>query len=207
VAEQHLGVPVQCGRCARTFTTRAESADVSSVGRLDIAVRVAESRNDSNREHRFFVQHLAWSNSEQRHELAVLVVAGRLAITPISAALTPLLGSALSGTGGNAAGIPDAVAAALKAVNGAAVVAVVWDGRAYAGQFGDCRLHHHRGGQPLPSTREIDLAVGDWLVLSGGMGAAQTCLDASMARSAAEMARRLIERAGGKGAVVVAHCH
>lgn len=201
VAEQHLGVPVQCGRCARTFTTRAEPADVSSVGRLDIAAgTLAKSRTDSNRERRFFVQHLMWSNSDQRHELAMLAIARSLAIPSICTALAPLLGSAVCGTGGGSTSILEILATALKKANGAAAVVVVWDGRAYVGQFGECRVQHHRGGRSLPIAGEIHLAVGDWLILSGVEVATQP-----LTRSAAEMAQRLAERAGDP--VLVAHCH
>jgi serine/threonine protein phosphatase PrpC len=133
VAEQHLGKLLQCGHCARTFTTRADPASGSMVGpvRLEIGAATSAGRVRPQNEDSFLVQHLVWSNLDDRQELAVLVVAdgmggaaagdraSGLTIRTVAATLAPLVNGALNGSykDAGAAKAAEAVAAALRTAN------------------------------------------------------------------------------------------
>jgi protein phosphatase len=187
VSEAHLGVPVQCGRCTRTFTTRGESA-VPATLRLEIGAATSPGRVRDRNEDSFLVQHLVWSNLDDRRELAALVLAdgmggaaagdraSGLVIRSAGAALAPLVSSALGGAMRDAAAVPDVIAAALREANRAVwsaarenaqckgmgatgVVVVIWDGQVSIGHVGDCRVYHQRAGQLAQITRDQTLVA------------------------------------------------
>jgi hypothetical protein len=211
VAEQHLGVPVQCGRCGRSFTTRGETA---TPPRLDIAAASTGRSADA-----YLVQHLVCANLDERRELAVLAIAGEQGVGTFSAALAPLLSNFLSGTVRDASSAAEAVAAAVQNDPNRTVL-VIADGQACLAHAGESRVYHLRGGQLVPvaaniSTR-LKLAVGDWLLLAGAPlrahldgPAIQTEIAAS--QDARQAAQKLIERIRQLGrdnvAVLAVRCY
>jgi protein phosphatase len=119
VAEQHLGVRVRCHRCGQTFTVQSTVLTSKPPGtepipqtagalRLDVAGVTSVGRERSRNEDSFLVQHLTWSDLNQNHQLALVVVAdgmgghaggdqaARLALRTIGTTLAPLLTGALS---------------------------------------------------------------------------------------------------------------
>jgi hypothetical protein len=155
VAEQHLGVPVKCGRCGRSFTTRVDTS-LQPV-RLDIGA--ASTR-------RFLAHHLVYWNLDERHELAVLVLADGPGLGDAAAALAPLLASFLNGTSQDTAGTTQCIAAACKNQNTAAI-AIICDGLVSIGGVGECPIYHQRGSRLMRLQRDpVKLAAGDWLVLA-----------------------------------------
>jgi protein phosphatase len=142
VAEQHLGVPVKCGRCARSFTTRADPAATTRIDptasppapvRLDVGAATSPGRVRERNEDSFLVQQLVCCNLDAWRELAVVIVAdgmggaaagdraSGLVIRGAATALAPLVGNVLNGTNKDAAGAADAITAALREAN-----RVVW---------------------------------------------------------------------------------
>jgi hypothetical protein len=185
VAEQYLGVPVKCGRCGRSFTTRTDAS--AAPIRLDIGAAGTSGR--------FLTQHLVYWNLDERHELAGLVVAGGQELGSIAAALMPLLNRFL------AAASPDAASAAAS-IN-AAVVVIIWDGQVSIGGVAERPICHHSGGRLTRLRRTpVKLAAGDWLVLAGD--SSQPPLDesalqrqiAAATSSAAALAEQLVGRGG-----------
>jgi len=214
VAEQHLGVPLKCGRCAQTFTTRADAvgvapaaSTVAPVVRLDLGAATSTGRVRQDTENSFLVQHLVCTNLDERRELAVLVIAADRGAAAAGAALTPLLSNVLSGTSKDAT----EVIAACKTRGTTATVVVVWDGQVHIGHIGDCRIYHQRAGQLMQVTREpMKLAAGDWLIVTGD-GLNASVLQGEIAKaslSAAHQAQLLVERAaqldGSDNCIVVA---
>jgi serine/threonine protein phosphatase PrpC len=131
VAEQHFGVPVQCGLCERQFIARpAAHAATTKVSapplRLDVGAATSAGRVRPRNEDSYLLQHLAWSNLGQRREAALLVVAdgmgaheagdraSGLVISALGAALCGLLGGAVAGPPPDAAALLDALCAALQ---------------------------------------------------------------------------------------------
>ena len=211
VAEQYLGVPVKCGRCARTFTTRADPAI-----RLDLGVATSPGDEHTRQEDSFLVHHLVCCNLDDRHELAVLVVADGRSDT-IKAALMPLLSSFLGGASKDAARVSEAIAAC-KGIGATAAVVVVWDGQAQIGQVGECRVYHQCAGQLVQVMRDpMKLAVGDWLVVACARPHAHlnpSTLQETIAKAspfADQLARQLVERANQLGCdnctVVTVRCY
>ena len=119
VAEQHLGVPVKCHKCHQTFTVQptvlaikppsTEPIPQTAGGlRLDIGGVTSVGRERSRNEDSFLVQHLTWSDLNENHQLALVIVAdgmgghaggdqaARLALRTIGTILAPLLTGALS---------------------------------------------------------------------------------------------------------------
>lgn len=211
VAERHLGVPVQCGRCGRSFTTRGGTA----APRLDIAAASAGPGADA-----FLVQHLVCTNLDERRELAVLALAGEQGVGTLSAALAPLLSNFLSGTVRDASSAAEAVAAALPDGLDRTVL-VIADGQACLAHAGEGRIHHLRGGQLVPVapnvTARLKLAADDWLLVVGAQ--LHTHLDGPAIQTeiagsgvAAGAAQQLVERAnqrGGRdhGVVLAVRCY
>jgi predicted Zn finger-like uncharacterized protein len=202
VAEQHLGVPVKCGRCARTFTTRADPA-VPAV-RLELGAGAAPGCLSPRDEEPFLVQHLVYSNLDERHELALLAIADGAAMRTVSAALTPLLNSVLSGASKDA----EALVASCKNLSATATVVVVWDGQVHLVRLGNGRLSHQRAGQRIEVTRDpMKLAAGDWLFVTGD-ALSVSALQGEIAKassSAADLSQRLVEGAGGT--VIAVRCY
>jgi protein phosphatase len=134
VAEPHLGVPVRCAQCGLLFVARAtvlRQAPAAGPPRLDIGSATSAGRVRAQNEDSFLVQHLAWSNRGERHEVALVVVAdgmggheagdraSGLVIRTVGGALAALLGGVLSGQfkGSTAPVLAEAVNAALQDAN------------------------------------------------------------------------------------------
>lgn len=119
VAEQHFGVPVQCHKCRKAFTVQPAGAvqmpktDPVAPGvgpcRLDIGAASSKGRVRDRNEDSLFVQQLSWIASDQRHEVALIVVAdgmgayaggdraSAIVIRTMGTVLAPLLNGALNG--------------------------------------------------------------------------------------------------------------
>ena len=119
VAEKHLGVPVKCHKCGQTFTVHPTTLaskppstepipPTAGTLRLDIAGVTSIGRERSRNEDSFLVQQLTWSDLNQNHQLALVIVAdgmgghaggdqaARLALRTIGTILAPLFTGALS---------------------------------------------------------------------------------------------------------------
>jgi protein phosphatase len=119
VAEQHLGKPVKCHKCGKLFTVKPTALaskppttepipQTAGALRLEIAGVTSVGRERSRNEDSFLVQHLTWSDLNQNHQLALVIVAdgmgghaggdqaARLALRTIGTILAPLLTNALS---------------------------------------------------------------------------------------------------------------
>jgi serine/threonine protein phosphatase PrpC len=187
IAEQHVGVPVQCAFCERQFTARAAAPGPV---RLEVGSATSAGRVRKRNEDSFLVQHLAWSNLDERRDLALLVVAdgmgghaagdraSGMVVRLLGNALAPLLTSALATPprDANAANVPAALAAALQEANrvilqqaksdpackgmgATAVVVVIWDGLAVIGHVGDCRVYHWQAGRLTQVTQDQTLVA------------------------------------------------
>jgi protein phosphatase len=142
VAEQHLGVPVRCHRCGQVFTVQPTAftskppttepiPQTAGALRLDIAGVTSIGRERSRNEDSFLVQHLTWSDLNENHQLALVIVAdgmgghiggdqaARLALRTIGTTLAPLLSAALSTQQREVtrAGLAKSVDAAIKEAN------------------------------------------------------------------------------------------
>jgi hypothetical protein len=160
VAEQHRGVPVKCGRCGRTFTTRAEAC--APPVRLDIGAASTVGVH-TELEGRFLTQHLVFWNLDQRHELAVLLIAASRGLDAAAAVLAPVLAGFLNGASQDAAGAAQIITAACKE---RCAIAVIWDGQAAIG--GECPIYQMSAGRLTRLRRgPVKLAAGDWLILAG----------------------------------------
>jgi protein phosphatase len=151
------------------------------VGSATTRGRVRDRNEDS-----LLVQQCIWGNSDQRHEVALLVVAdgmgghnagdraSGLVIRTVSNVLAPLLNAALAGSTPAPAILAETLDNGLREANrvvlqaaknddackgmgSTAVVALVWDGRAFISLIGDCRVYHWRGGQLTQVTRDQTL--------------------------------------------------
>jgi protein phosphatase len=119
VAEQHLGVPVRCHKCGQAFTVQPTALtskppttepipQTAGALRLDISGVTSIGRERSRNEDSFLVQHLTWSDLNENHQLALVIVAdgmgghaggdqaARLALRTIGIVLAPLLTGALN---------------------------------------------------------------------------------------------------------------
>jgi protein phosphatase len=142
VAEQHLGVPVKCFQCGQIFTvqptvltSKPPSTEpipqTAGALRLDIAGVTSTGRERNRNEDSFLVQHLTWSDLNQNHQLALVIVAdgmgghaggdqaARLALRTIGTILAPLLTGALSTEqrGVTRAGLTNSIDSAIKEAN------------------------------------------------------------------------------------------
>jgi protein phosphatase len=184
VAEQHLGVPVQCGQCGRPLVARPPAPSGTGAPlRLDVGAATSAGRVRRRNEDSYLLQHLAWSARDGRRDSALLVVAdgmgGHEAGDRASGLVIRELGTALAGllAGGLGGPLPDApvlletLVSALQDVNravyrlaqtepgckgmGATAAAVlVWDDQALIAHVGDCRVYHQRGGRLAQVTRD-----------------------------------------------------
>jgi protein phosphatase len=196
VADQHLGVPVQCALCGRPLIARHPVPTVpptvevpAAPLRLDVGAATSAGRVRKRNEDSYLVQHLAWSNRDERHECALLVVAdgmgayeagdraSGLVIRELGTALARVLGGAL------AAPLPDGPAVLLGALRSAlqegnraiyrlaqtekgckgmgatAAAVLVWDNQALVAHVGDCRVYHQRVGRLTQVTRDQTLVA------------------------------------------------
>jgi hypothetical protein len=203
VAEQHLGVPVQCGRCSRSFTTRADAASAGpALVRLEVGASTAPYRTGPRNEDHFLVRQLSWCNLDERHELVVVAITKDR--SSAAAALAPLLNNLLNGTVQDV-DIPDAIVAAQSE---AKAVVVICDSQVHVGQVAAYRVYHQRGDRLAQVTPPLKLAGGDWLlVIGGGSQPDAAMIQAEIARSsssAVQLAQQLAERSDGP--VVALRC-
>src|SRR5437899_108721 len=73
VADAHLGMTVKCSSCGQLLLTR--STTVRPRSRLDVGAASSAGRVRKRNEDSFLVQQLAWSNLDERHDVALAVVA------------------------------------------------------------------------------------------------------------------------------------
>jgi predicted Zn finger-like uncharacterized protein len=107
VADAHLGMAVKCTSCGQLLMAR--STAVRPRPRLDVGAATSPGRVRKRNEDSFLVQQLSWSNLEERHDVAVVVVtdgmgghdagdrASGVTIRTVGACLAALLSGALSG--------------------------------------------------------------------------------------------------------------
>jgi protein phosphatase len=155
--------------------------------RLDVGNVTSSGCVRPRNEDSYLVQHLAWSNLDQHHEAAIVVLAdgmggyeagdqaSGLVIRTLGGSLAGLLGEALIGQlkeGAAAARIDLALKAANRAVHtkaqtdpackgmgATAAVAFVHDGQIQVGHVGDCRVYHFQEGKLLQVTRDQTLVA------------------------------------------------
>ncbi len=141
VPAKHVGAPIQCAKCKKTFALRlttfsktpgAAASRLPGVLRLDIGSATSPGKVRERNEDGFLVQHLAWVTLEERHEVAVLVVAdgmggyeagdqaSKIVVNNVNLALGPLLTGGLAGQFKDcpAQMLTEAIGYALKEANG-----------------------------------------------------------------------------------------
>src|SRR5262252_4974338 len=86
VAEPRDGLVVKCGKCGKTFAIKppasssspaapsSRAASEPAVCRLEIASATTRGLIRGRNEDSFLVQQMSWSNRDQRHEIALVVV-------------------------------------------------------------------------------------------------------------------------------------
>jgi protein phosphatase len=112
-------VPVRCHKCSQTFTVQPTALtskppttepipQTAGTLRLDVAGFTSVGRERSRNEDSFLVQHLTWSDLNENHQLALVIVAdgmgghaggdraARLTLRTIGTILAPLLTGALN---------------------------------------------------------------------------------------------------------------
>jgi serine/threonine protein phosphatase PrpC len=153
------------------------------VGSATTRGRVRDRNEDS-----LLVQQCMWSNLDQRHDVALIVVAdgmgghqagdraSGLVIRAVGNVLTPLVTAALNGPAPAPAVLAETLDhglqeanrvvveaakdnAAYKGMGSTAVAVLVWDGRAFISLVGDCRVYHGHGGQLTQVTRDQTLVA------------------------------------------------
>jgi protein phosphatase len=135
-------MPVRCYKCSQTFTVQPTTLtskppttepipQTAGALRLDIAGITSVGRERSRNEDSFLVQHLTWSDFNENHQLALVIVAdgmgghaggdqaARLTLRTIGTILAPLLTSALSSDQREVtrAGLTKSLDAAIKEAN------------------------------------------------------------------------------------------
>lgn len=145
--------------------------------------RVRDRNEDS-----LLVQHCAWSNLDQRHDVAFVVIAdgmgghqagdraSGLVLRAMAGVLPPLLSAALRGEDPEPVALAEALDAGLQEANrvvqqaakddpackdmgSTAVALLLWDGQAIISLVGDCRVYHWRGGLLTQVTRDQTLVT------------------------------------------------
>jgi protein phosphatase len=135
VPAEYVGGPVQCPKCGQAFGVRPITGTPSPTQfgppRLDVGCATSTGRVRPRNEDSFLVQHVSWSNRDQRHDVALLVVAdgmggypagdeaSGLVIRTLGSALAPLLAGVLNGQHRDATPgtLTDALAYALREAN------------------------------------------------------------------------------------------
>jgi protein phosphatase len=107
VADAHLGMTVKCSSCGQLLMTRPTT--VRPRPRLDVGAATSPGRIRKRNEDSFLVQQLAWSNLDDRNDVALGAVAdgmgghdagdraSGITIRTLGSCLAALLGGALSG--------------------------------------------------------------------------------------------------------------
>jgi PPM family protein phosphatase len=154
IAEKHLGVPVRCHKCGQAFTVQPTALtskpptsepipETAGTLRLNIAGVSSIGRERTRNEDSFLVQHLTWSDLNENHQLALVIVAdgmgghaggdqaARLALRTIGTTLVPLLTCALSIERRHVtrAGLANSIESAIKEANRIVKVAADADRR------------------------------------------------------------------------------
>ena len=155
--------------------------------RLDIGSATSRGRVRARNEDSFAVQHLAWANTDQHHELALVVVAdGMGGYEAGDKASGVVIGHITAGMGeviarGTAAAMTPAQAAemishlirtantaviqqaqmdpACRSMGSTAAVAVIVDADVCLGHVGDCRVYHFSAGKLTQVTRDHTLVA------------------------------------------------
>src|SRR5260370_1329489 len=119
IAEKHLGIPVRCHKCGQAFTVQPTALtskpptsepipQTAGTLRLDVAGFTSIGRERTRNEDSFLVQHLTWSDLNENHQLALVIVAdgmgghaggdraAPLALRTIGTTLAPVLTGALN---------------------------------------------------------------------------------------------------------------
>jgi protein phosphatase len=139
VSDDHLGVPVLCGTCKRSFWVRSPlaaqqpgaAADLATISAIQFEVGGATSagRVRKQNEDSFLTQVLAWSGHQRRGETALVVVAdglggheageeaSGLVVRIAGAAMLTLLAGEATGNGLAAKAVTNAIEAALQEAN------------------------------------------------------------------------------------------
>jgi serine/threonine protein phosphatase PrpC len=154
VAKEHLGRPVRCHKCRQIFTVQPTSLatkppstepipQTAGALRLDIAGVTSIGRERSRNEDSFLVQHLTWSDLNENHQLALVIIAdgmgghaggeqaARLVLRTIGTILAPLLTGALSTDKREVtrAGLANSIDLAIKEANRVVIRAATADRR------------------------------------------------------------------------------
>jgi serine/threonine protein phosphatase PrpC len=188
IASEHIGILLRCSRCGKTFTFFPEPSvpEVPPVAasRLDIGAATSPGRVRERNEDSHLIQHLVWSNLDQRHELALLVVAdgmggheaGDLASGMVVRAVGKSLAPLFTFWPDADTDPPVVLQQALQQANqevlqlsqedvsyegmgATAEVVFLRDGQAWIGHVGDCRVYHHRAGQLQQVTQDQTLVA------------------------------------------------
>jgi serine/threonine protein phosphatase PrpC len=164
-------------------------APASTSCRLVVGSAITRGRVRDHNEDSLLVQQFSWSNVEERHDVALIVVAdgmgghaagdraSGLVVRVMGGVLMPLVTAAMTRRMPQA---PDNAAEALerglleanrlvrqiaqentacKGMGSTAVALLIWDGRAIIRLVGDCRVHHWRGGKLTQVTRDQTLVA------------------------------------------------
>lgn len=161
----------------------------SATCRLVVGSATTRGRVRDHNEDSLLVQQLTWSNREERHDVALVVVAdgmgghaageraSGLVVRALSGVLTPLLTAALNDSSAAAApnlgealenGLREANRlvrqtaqenAACKGMGSTAAALLIWDGRVCIRLVGDCRVYHWHGGKLTQVTRDQTLVA------------------------------------------------
>jgi PPM family protein phosphatase len=135
VAAEHLGGPVQCPKCGQAFGVRPVTGTPSPTQfgppRLDIGSATSTGRVRPRNEDSFLVQHLTWSNLDERHDVALVVIAdgmggyaagdqaSGLVVRTVGSVVAPLFSAALGRQGKEVpdASLKDTIGYALREAN------------------------------------------------------------------------------------------
>jgi protein phosphatase len=159
------------------------------VCRLEIASATTRGLVRGRNEDSFLVQQMSWSNRDERHEIALVVVpdgmggheagdeASGIVIRSALSALAPLLNSAPTGRfkdvtpatlaetidyaiqEANRAVFRKAKDPACKGMGATAALLLIWDLNVLIGHVGDCRVYHQRGGRLTLITKDQTLVA------------------------------------------------
>jgi len=156
--------------------------------RLLVSGTSSRGRVRDRNEDRYQTLQWSWNDADGTHEVALLVVAdgmggyqagdeaSALAVRTVMSQLGPVIGAATSGRRPDGAALGTALDQALREANrvvfqqaasearckgmgATAAVVVIWDGRAYFGHVGDCRIYLHRGSELKQLTEDQTLVA------------------------------------------------
>ncbi len=208
-------MPVRCGRCGRSFTTRADPAAVTRVDtmvHLDIGAATSHGLANAEPAPGFLVQHVVGSHRDKRQEGAILIAAEDAELRTLGVALLPLLDRWRGGANKESINLEQAIAGA------SATVIVIDEGEVSFGRLGAARCYLYRGGQLLqlalqPNPGRMRLASGDWLLLTQGaipLAALKQAIPS--AASADQLTQQILERCreqpdGEAGTVLAVRCY